>query len=443
MEITNLMLFLLMGLILGSLVTWLICKFYFSAKSITPGELKSKYVLKELWESEVEEVKRQNELLEKKEIQIQEIKADFGAAEQNVLNLQEKINSQKTELHEFHYQLQSQFEILANKLFEEKSLKLSHQNSLQLKQVLDPLRLKLDGFEKKVEDVYLNEAKQRASLQGEIKSLMELNQKISSEAKSLTEALKGDNKKQGNWGELILEKVLERSGLVRDREYSIQYSSINGNGQRIQPDVVINLPDGKHLIIDSKVSLTSYERFINSNSQPVQNEALKAHILSIRHHVKGLATKNYASAKSLDCPDFVILFLPIESAFSAAVKSDPEIFNYAWDQKIVIVSPTTLLATLKTVASIWKQEKQTRHAMDIARQAGALYDKFVGFVEDMKKVETSLESADKSYRLAMNKLQFGKGNLIGRAEKIKALGLKTSKNLPNSVLQSQLEEDTV
>ncbi len=443
MEITNLMLFLLMGLILGSLVTWLICKFYFSAKSITPGELKSKYVLKELWESEVEEVKRQNEVLEKKEIQIQEIKADFGAAEQNVLNLQEKINSQKTELHEFHYQLQSQFEILANKLFEEKSLKLSHQNSLQLKQVLDPLRLKLDGFEKKVEDVYLNEAKQRASLQGEIKSLMELNQKISSEAKSLTEALKGDNKKQGNWGELILEKVLERSGLVRDREYSIQYSSINGSGQRIQPDVVINLPDGKHLIIDSKVSLTSYERFINSNSQPVQNEALKAHILSIRHHVKGLAAKNYASAKSLDCPDFVILFLPIESAFSAAVKADPDIFNYAWDQKIVIVSPTTLLATLKTVASIWKQEKQTRHAMDIARQAGALYDKFVGFVEDMKKVETSLESADKSYRLAMNKLQFGKGNLIGRAEKIKALGLKTSKNLPNSVLQSQLEEDTV
>ena len=437
------MLFLLLGLAIGTLVTWLVCKFYFSAKSITPGELKNNYVSKALWENEVQEVQRQNDLLEKKELQMQEVRAELGAAEQNILNLQEKIKSQKSDLHEFHFQLQSQFEILANKLFEEKSQKISHQNRLHLQQVLNPLKLKLDGFEKKVEDVYINEAKQRASLQGEIKSLMELNHKISAEAKNLTEALKGDNKKQGNWGELILEKVLERSGLMKDREYAIQYSTINGNGQRIQPDVIINLPDGKHLIIDSKVSLVSYERFVNSTSQTVGNEALKAHVLSIRHHVKGLADKNYSSAKSLDCPDFVILFLPIESAFSAAVKSDPDIFNYAWEQKIVIVSPTTLLATLKTVASIWKQEKQTRHAMDIARQAGALYDKFVGFVEDMKKVESSLESADKSYRLAMNKLQFGKGNLIGRAEKIRALGLKTSKKLPPSVLESQLEEDAV
>lgn len=441
MEITILVLFLAVGILVGVLTTWLICKFYYASQGITPAELKSKYVLKQLWESEMQEVTRLASIIEKKELQIQEIKSDLGAAEQTSIHLNEKIGTQKKELQEFHFQMQSQFENLANKLFEEKSLKISHQNQLQLRQVLEPLRSKLDGFEKKVEDVYFSEAKQRASLQGEIKSLMELNQKISQEAKNLTDALKGDNKKQGNWGELILEKVLERSGLNKDSEYSIQYSSINGNGQRIQPDVVINLPDNKHLVIDSKVSLTSYERFVNGSNQKEQQEALKMHILSIRHHIKGLADKNYSSAKSLDCPDFVILFMPMESAFSAAVKADPEIFNYAWEQKIVIVSPTTLLATLKTVASIWKQEKQTRHAVDIARQAGALYDKFVGFVDDMKKVEHSIETIDKTYRAAMNKLQFGKGNLIGRAEKMKALGLKTVKKLPASVLESQLIDD--
>lgn len=440
METTTLLLFLFLGLIVGALAAWLISKFYFSSKQITPSELQERYVLKELWIAEKEEVARQIALVERKEIQLQQVMTDLGGAEQNVANLSEKLDSQHKEMEEAHLQMHHRFENLANKLLEEKAAKFSEHNQLQINQLLSPFKMQLEIFQKQVTEVYKSEARERFTLQGEIKSLVDLNQKISQEAKNLTEALKGDNKKQGNWGELILEKVLERSGLSKGQEYEVQYSTQNETGKRIQPDVVVHLPDGKHLILDAKVTLTAYERFVNSESESAQTSNLKAHLLSVRTHVAGLAEKNYASAKALDSPDFVMLFMPIESAFSAAIQADPELFNYAWDRKIVIVSPTTLLATLKTVASLWKQEKQTRHALDIARQAGSLYDKFVGFIDDMKKIESTLNQADRAYHAAMNKLQFGKGNLVGRAEKIRELGVKTSKRLPDTVLQNQLKE---
>ncbi len=443
MEATYLILFLMLGLLIGILMTWLISKFYYSAKSITPGELKSNYVSKELFKSEQEENARLNLIIEKKDLQLQQVLTDLGGAEQQVALLTQRFETHKEEIAANEEQLELRFEKLANKLLDEKADKFSLHSQAQLNHLLLPFKNQLEVFQKQVTEVYKSEARERFTLQGEIKSLLDLNQKISQEAKNLTDALKGDNKTQGNWGELILEKILERSGLTRGNEYEVQVSSLNGEGNRIQPDVVINLPEGKHLIIDSKVSLNAYEQFVNASEASDQAEALKRHLLSIRSHIKGLSEKNYASARKLNTPDFVLIFMPIESAFSAAIQSDSDLFNYAWDRKIVLVSPTTLLATLRTISSIWKQEKQTRYAVDIANQAGSLYDKFVGFVDDMKKIESSIQQTDKAFHAAMNKLQFGKGNLIRRAEKIKALGIKTSKKLPDSILEDESDDSLI
>jgi len=257
----------------------------------------------------------------------------------------------------------------------------------------------------------------------------------------LAKALKGDNKKQGNWGEIILEKVLERSGLVKGQEYETQFSTNNEQGKRIQPDAVIFLPDNKHIIVDSKVSLIAYEAFVNAASDEEKDKYIKLHLESVRNHVKELSEKDYQTSADFNTPDFVLLFIPIESSFSVAVQADQEIFNYAWDRKIVIVSPSTLLATLRTIASVWKQERQTKNALDIARQSGNLYDKFVGFVEDLEKIGKSIDTSKSSYESAFNKLKTGSGNLIKRAEDIKKLGAKSTKNLPDKLIESDSEQE--
>ena len=295
--------------------------------------------------------------------------------------------------------------------------------------ILNPLKENLKAFEDKVEKVYNMEAAERNTLKGVITQLMDLNKQISDEAQNLTKALKGDNKKQGNWGEVILERVLERSGLVRDQEYRIQAAMQATDGTRYQPDVIIDLPDEKHLIIDSKVSLIAYEKLVNADTEDDRKLFAKAHVESIRGHVSGLSAKKYHDLYKINSPDFVLLFVPIESSFSIAVQLDGELFNYAWDRKVVIVSPSTLLATLRTIASMWKQERQNRNVLEIARLSGDMYDKFVGFLSDMDSIGKNINQTQSAYNNAINKLSEGRGNLTTTAEKIKKLGAKADKQI--------------
>ena len=356
--------------------------------------------------------------------------------------LQKKLDDQHAELEQLQDKFTKEFENLANKILEEKSQKFTEQNRTNLDIILNPLKERIKEFEQKIDTSYKAEAAERNSLKGEIKSLVELNKQISEEANNLAKALKGDTKKQGNWGEVILEKILERSGLVKGQEYDVQVSTSNEEGKRIQPDVVIFLPDEKHLIVDSKVSLVAYEEMVNATTEEERETALKNHLLSVRNHIKILSDKNYQSSADFTSPDFVLLFMPIESSFGLAVQGDNELFNYAWDRKIVIVSPTTLLATLRTIASVWKQEKQTRNAIEIARQSGALYDKFKGFLDDLIDVGKRMDSAKSSYSDAMNKLSGGTGNILKRIEDIKKLGAKTSKEIPVSLLERSEENSS-
>jgi DNA recombination protein RmuC len=347
---------------------------------------------------------------------------------------QQKLTEQKEEIEQTRQHFQREFENVAEKLLKEKSREFTDVNKLSIDAILNPLKENIKAFEDKVDKVYNTEAAERHVLRGEIGKLMELNQLISTEASNLTKALKGDNKKQGNWGEVILEKVLERSGLVRDREYRIQ-ASLNGtDGSRLQPDVIIDLPDEKHLIIDSKVSLIAYERLVNCETEEERKLFSKAHVESLRNHVHGLSSKNYHDLYQVNSPDFVLLFVPIESSFSFAVQLDADLFSDAWDKRVVIVSPSTLLATLRTIASIWKQERQNRNVLEIARLSGEMYDKFVGFVGDMEGIGKNIKQSQDSYDKALNKLVDGRGNLTITAEKIKKLGAKANKQIDNKYI---------
>ncbi|MFC2176257.1 DNA recombination protein RmuC, partial [Bacteroidota bacterium] len=347
---------------------------------------------------------------------------------------------QKQEFEELNKRFNTEFENLANKILDEKSKKFTDQNKENLELILNPLRDRIKDFEKKVDEKYDTEQKERASLQGEIKLLHKLNQEISQEAHNLTVALKGDSKKQGNWGELILERILENSGLIKGEEYTTQETTYNESGDRLHPDVVIQLPDNKQIIIDSKVSLVAYERFVNSNVEEEQDKWLKTHVASVKTHIKSLSDKNYHTSKGMDSPEFVLMFMPIESSFSASIRADDELFNFAWDKRIVIVSPSTLLATLRTVSSIWKQDRQTKNAIEIAKKSGDMYNKFVGFIEDMQKIGSRLNSTQVAYNDGMKKLSEGTGNLVKRAEDLKKMGANTTKQLPSEILASEDED---
>lgn len=347
---------------------------------------------------------------------------------------QEKIAEQKEEMENTRRHFQREFENIAEKLLKEKSREFTDINRLNIDAIIKPLKENIKQFEEKVDKVYNMEAAERNMLKGVITQLMELNQTISAEASNLTRALKGDNKKQGNWGEVILEKVLERSGLVRDREYRIQASLNQTDGTRLQPDVIIDLPDNKHLIIDAKVSLIAYERLVNAETEEERKLYSKGHIESIRGHVHNLSSKNYHDLHQINSPDFVLLFVPIESSFSFAVQLDAELFSDAWEKRVVIVSPSTLLATLRTIASIWKQERQNRNVLEIARLSGTMYDKFVGFVNDMESIGKNISQTQTAYANAFNKLTDGAGNLTITAEKIKKLGAKANKQIDNKYI---------
>jgi len=369
----------------------------------------------------------------------EELNSSLSSSKTENENLRGKLAEQKAELEQLNQKFTKEFENLANRILDEKSQKFTEQNRNNLDVILNPFKEKLKEFEQKVDQTYKAESTERITLKTEIKNLIDLNKQLSEEANQLAVALKGDNKQQGNWGEMVLEKILERSGLKQGDEYKMEFATTNNDGERIRPDAVIFLPDNKHVIVDSKVSLVAYNGCVNATTEEERAKFLKAHIDSLRGHVKLLSEKNYQTATGLASPDFVLLFVPIESSFSLAVQGDAELFNFAWDKKIVIVSPSTLLATLRTIASIWKQERQTRNAIEIAEEGGKLYDKFVGFYEDLVKVGKKMDDAKGDYSEAMKKLYDGSGNLVRRAEKMKELGAKTTKQLPTNIIERAKE----
>ena len=376
-------------------------------------------------ESELREAREKNELLGQQ----------IARAEAEYRSLEEKLSTQKAEMEELQKRFTIEFENIAHKILKRNTEEFTASNQKNISEILAPLKEKIVNFEKKVEETYEKGLKDQTDLRAELKKLYELNARISEEANNLTRALKADSKKMGNWGEVILERILERSGLTLGQEYEKQFSTENAEGRKIQPDIIVNLPDRKHIIIDSKVSLVAYEQLVNVDNDEERARLVKAHIASVRAHIKGLSEKHYFSAKDLNTPDFVLLFVPIEASFSVAVQEDKELFSYAWDNKVVIVSPSTLLATLRTIASIWKQENQARNALEIARQGGALYDKFSGFVDDMLRIGNNLDTTRKSYDAAMNKLSTGRGNLLNATQRLKELGAKTTKEIPQHLLE--------
>ncbi len=337
---------------------------------------------------------------------------------------------QKLESVQLQQQLTLQFENLAQKIFDEKSTKMTDQNFRQLTGLLDPLKERIKDFEKKVEDTYSTERAERGHLKGEISKLMELNQTMSKEAHNLALALKGENKTQGNWGEMILENILERSGLRKGEEFFTQETLRGLGGETLRPDVIVKLPDGKHLIVDSKMTLTAYEASVSAPTETERERFSHAHVESLKRHVAELSEKKYHLAEQIISPDFVMLFMPLEPAFALAFRLKPDLFETAWDRNIAIVSPTTLLTTLRTVASLWKQERQQRNALEIAKRGGELYDKFAGIVKDLETLGDRMNSAQKTHSEIMGKISTGRGNLLTQVEKLKELGAKAEKSLP-------------
>ncbi len=337
-------------------------------------------------------------------------------------------------------ELRAQFAELAGKIFDEREQRFAETSQQQLGQLLNPLKERIQSFEKRVEESYQQESRERFSLGKELERLQQLNQRLSDEATNLTRALKGQ-KTQGNWGELILERVLEHAGLEKGREYQTQVSLKGPDGERFQPDVLIMLPGDKQVVVDAKVSLTAYQQYTSADDDVIAQLALKQHVLSLRNHVKGLSGKDYKRLEGLHSLDFVLLFVPIEAAFSAALQAEPNMFQEAFDRNIVIVSPTTLLATLRVIDSLWKQERQSQNAREIAERAGWLYDKFVLFIQDLDEVGNRLQQLDKAYGAARNKLTEGRGNLISRSEQLKLLGARASKSLPADLLERALTDE--
>lgn len=442
------LLFLIVGLAIGFTLAW------FIKKPVNAGNSEETLQLRDALMSAVKEsstYKGSSEVLLQEKTRLteqvasqQETIVALNAKLSGITNanqsLEQKLAEQKQELNNLQAQFTKEFENLANRIFEEKSQKFTDQNKANLDDILKPFKDRIKEFETKVETAYDKEMRDKISLREEVKKLYELNTKISEEAHNLTKALKGDTKKQGNWGELILEKVLERSGLQKDQEYRTQVVTKNVDGEIIKPDVVVFLPDNKHLVVDSKVSLTAYEQLVNTDDTDLRERLMKEHVNSVRSHIKLLSDKNYYTSNEFSSPDFVLLFMPIESAFSIAVQADADLFTYAWDRRCVIVSPTTLLATLRTVSSLWKIESQNRNALDIANQAGALYDKFEGFVKDLLDMGKKMDDSKKAYEEAMKKLSTGTGNLVKRVENLKTLGAKATKSLPQNLLDRAVEE---
>lgn len=431
-------LYLILGLVLGGAGVWIYAKLNLFSRAVGKSELDKDYVLRQIHENLQMQADLLREDLAEKEQEVKNLTGALAESGQTTKHLQEKLESQMEAMEALQKQARLEFENISNKLLEEKTKKFTEHNHQQLNDILNPLREKIKLFEENVEKRFIEETKDRVSLKKEIEHLRTLNQQLSSDANNLASALKGDSKTQGDWGELQLEMLLEKSGLSKDVHYQTQTSFADEEGNQKRPDFIINMPGDKQLIIDSKVSLTAYQNFCETEDDKEKTTHLKAHVDSLRRHVKDLNSKNYEQLYQINTPDYLLLFVPIESALALALQEDSRLFVDALEKNIVIVTTSTLLATMRTVSYIWKQERQKKNVIEIARQSGMLYDKFCAFVDDLKLIGQRLNQAQGAYEGAMNKLSESKkfgDTLIGRAEKIKQLGARASKNLPKELLE--------
>lgn len=415
-------LYLLGGCVIGAIAGWFIAlSRHAKTQTATASlETENRLLLQQLTELK--------QTLEREQARTRELASNLAVSESNSRNLEEK----RLELENIHEKLTHQFRNLANEIFEEKTRKFTDQNKSNLFDLLKPLGEKISEFEKKVEETNKDSISRNSALREQLENLQRLNVQMTREAENLTRALKGDSQTQGAWGEFILESILEKSGLERDREYTIQETFITPDGRR-RPDVIVRLPEGRHVVIDSKVSLTAYNNFVNATSETDKAAALKAHLLSIRQHMKGLADKNYQQITDNGL-DFIIMFIPIEPAYILAIQSERSLYEEALEKRIVFVSPTLLIPSLQLIKNVWKQEYQNRHVLDIATKAGDLYDKFVGFTEDLITLGRHLSSSKKFYEESMKKLSVGSGNLVRRVEELKKLGARANKNIDQNLL---------
>ncbi|HKK75581.1 MAG TPA: DNA recombination protein RmuC [Saprospiraceae bacterium] len=431
-------LFLLLGLVIGVIATWLVARLRFRSLFLSREDVAAQFVERYQYEHLQTDLDILKEDLKEKEGEIRELAGLISSKSQTILHLDDKLRNQKDEIIALQQQSRQEFENIANKLLEEKSKRFTATNQHELQGLLKPLREKIQSFEQGIERRFIEETRDRISLKKEIEQLKELNTQLSQDANNLADALKGSNKTQGDWGELQLELLLQKAGLQKDIHYQAQNSYRDQNGKLKRPDFIINLPEDKQLIIDAKVSLTAYEKFCSGETEQDRSLALKGHLDSIRRHVKDLGKKNYQQLYQINTPDYLLLFIPIDAAFALAVQEDHQLFTDALDRNIVMVTPSTLLATMRTVSYIWKQEKQKKSVIEIARQSGLLYDKFCSFVEDLQTIGQKLDMAQGAYDKAMRKLHSSKrkgDTLVARAERIKSLGAEASKSLPKDLLE--------
>lgn len=429
------LLLIITGLVLLGAIIFL----YFRLKStgVSASEAAGLETTRKVLEERVrmleEQLAGQTDSGREKARQIVELNSAVSRKEAELKALNEKYAAYQSDVERLQEKFKAEFKNLANEILEEKTRKFTDQNKARLDEILKPLGEKIRDFEKKVDETYDKESKQRFSLEKEILRLAEMNQQISTEASNLTKALKGQAKTQGNWGEMILESILEKSGLARDREYFVQSSYTNEHGRRVQPDVVIAYPGDRHVVIDAKVSLNAYERYASAETKEEQDAAAREHLVSVRNHIAELSGKNYQDLYQLRTLDFVMMFMPVEPAYMLAMQQDPSLWSAAYDKRILLISPTNLIAAVRMIANLWRVEYQNKNAQEIARQSGDLYDKFVNFVDDLTDIGRKLDSTHQSFEAAQNKLVSGKGNLIRRAEKIRELGAKTSREFPKAI----------
>ena len=416
---------ILIGLIAGGIIGWLISR---TTSAVAAQDLKTRLIGEQEKNKLIaEQVVDGRTQLEREREKVLNMTNTLAAAEADYRNVEEKLEERKGEMEELQKKFTDQFKNLANEIFEEKSKKFTDQNKSNIFDLLKPLGEKIVEFEKRVEETHKDTISRNSALREQLENLQRLNVQMTKEAENLTRALKGDSKTQGAWGEFILESILEKSGLEKDREYTVQESFTTTEG-RLRPDVIIRLPENRHVIIDSKVSLTAYNNFINSQSEEEKIIALKAHLVSVRQHMKSLSEKNYQNL-SPNGLDFIIMFIPIEPAYILAIQSEKNLYEEALEKRIVFVSPTLLIPSLQLIKNVWKQEYQNRHVLDIANKAGDLYDKFVGFTEDLITLGRHFDSSKKFYEESMKKLSVGSGNLVRRTEELKKLGAKASKSI--------------
>lgn len=440
----NDLLMLLYGLIAGLTLGWVFFRVLWESNGTGSNELISRYVSKDAYEQLMLSYETLNGQQQQKEQIIRGQDTEIATLRSEKQFLEKQLNEQISTLSELEKRFQNQFENLANRLLEEKSQKFVRSNGQQMEQILQPLKEKIKAFEESIEKKYMDESRERHTLKSEIEQLRVLNTQLSKDAENLVLALKGDNKAQGNWGEFRLELILEKAGLSKGIHYIPQASFTDEQQQKKQPDYIVNLPDNKQLVIDSKVSLVAYERYFHETDEEQRKIQLRLHRDSIRSHIKNLYSKNYQQLYQINSPDYLLLFIPIEPAFTAALQEDQDLFTEALEKNIVLVTTSTLLATMRTVSFLWKQDKQKQNVIEIAKQSGLLYDKFVDFVEDLRKIGQRLDAAKDAFGDAMNKLSTAKrpgDTLIGKAERVRDLGARNSKMLPKELTDTLEDAD--